>query len=745
MSKPNTENHVVYDLETYPNVFTAVFVDPNTRKIYVFEISDRKDDSKRFRTYLKKLYENKTILVSFNGIGFDYPILHAWLKKDILTAGEIYSFAQEIIEDMGGEERFKHIIPDHKQWLKQMDLFKINHYDNKAKATSLKMIEFNMRSENIEDLPYEVGSILTSEQIDNLIKYNIHDVMETMKFWLTPKMQESINLRKEITQRYGIDFTNYNDGKIGKQFFQMKIEEANPDACYRVLPDGRKIARQTKRPVIKFADLKLSYIKFETPEFNALYNWMLKQEITETKGVFSNVEEHNLGELAKYCMLTTKSKKLKTKETSDRQLYKDVRKRIRTEELSDAEIKELEDSIYGVPDQKEIDLLLKEHPCGWVERNYLGTGKTSYNFCWRLAETVNVVWGGIVLYFGTGGLHASVESKTYTADDEYIIVDLDYASMYPNIFISNRIHPEHLGEEFCDIYKDLYMERKKHPKGSNLNLAYKLALNSVYGDTNNQYSVFYDPQATINTTVLGQLTLSNLAEKLVLQVPDLELIQCNTDGLTVYIKREHESLVDKIVSDWDKVCGLEMEKVVYDMMAIADVNNYIAKYQGGGVKLNGRYEYRDAHTDPSGQGLDMHQNKSALIIKEAAVKCIIDKIPVEKTIRACRDPFDFMLRTKVPRSSRLELRYYDENGYVIDNQVQQNITRYYIANDGGKLMKVMPPLPKDPEKEREIGIDASWLVKTCNNMKSFDWDINYDYYISEANKLVEAVNVKPSP
>ena len=701
--------YVVYDLETYPNVFTGVFAEPEVKKIHVFEISDRKDDSNRLRKYLTKLYKEKYECVCFNGEGFDYPLLHKWLRKEIKTPNEIFEYAQEIIESMKEGEKFKYVIPRTKQWLKQMDLFKINHYDNKAKATSLKMIEFNMRSENIEDLPYEVGSILTHKQIDKLIEYNRHDVMETMKFWQTKEMQESIKLRKEITEKYGIDFTNFNDGKIGKQFFQMRLEEVNPDACYRKLSNGKRMMRQTKRSVINFSDLKMDYINFETPEFKALYNWFIKQTITETKGVFSDIEEHDLGDLSKYCKLVTKKKKLKTKPLEQGDRRKELLKTLRTEELSENQRELIENEIHGEPKQEDIDKLLEEHPCGWVERTKIASGGISYNFMWRLAETINVVVNGFTLWYGTGGLHASVEGKTYRSDKDWVIIDLDYASMYPNIFISNRIYPEHLGEEFCDIYKDLYMERKKYPKGSNLNLAYKLALNSVYGCTNDKFSVFYDPQATINTTVLGQMTLSNLVEKLITQIQDLEMIQCNTDGITVYIKRSDEELLDKIVKDWDSVCGLEMEKVAYNMMAIADVNNYIAEYEGGGLKTNGRYEYRDAHIE--GKGLAMHQNKSAMIIKKAAIKELTEHVPVEKTIRECRDPFDFMLRTKVPRSSRLELRYYDESGYQIDNQLQQNITRYYIANDGGKLIKVMPPLPKDPEKEREIGIDASWLVK----------------------------------
>ena len=48
----------------------------------------------------------------------------------------------------------------------------------------------------------------------------------------------------------------------------------------------------------------------------------------------------------------------------------------------------------------------------------------------------------------------------------------------------------------------------------------------------------------------------------------------------------------------------------------------------------------------------------------------------------------------------------------------------------------MAPLAKEPEKERRISIDAEYNVKTCNNMDDFEGDIDYDYYIDEANKLL---------
>ena len=61
--------------------------------------------------------------------------------------------------------------------------------------------------------------------------------------------------------------------------------------------------------------------------------------------------------------------------------------------------------------------------------------------------------------------------------------------------------------------------------------------------------------------------------------------------------------------------------------------------------------------------------------------------------------------------------------------------------EGGKLIKIMPPLEgkaKDDEEpeDRNLSIDAAWNVKPCNNMVDFQDDIDYDYYVSEVMKLL---------
>ena len=114
--------------------------------------------------------------------------------------------------------------------------------------------------------------------------------------------------------------------------------------------------------------------------------------------------------------------------------------------------------------------------------------------------------------FGTGGIHGSLHSTVVHEDDEWEIWDWDVASYYPNIAISNRFYPEHLSENFCDIYETVYQMRKGHAKGTAENAMLKLALNGVYGDSNNKHSPFFDPQYTMAITINGQLLLCMLAE-----------------------------------------------------------------------------------------------------------------------------------------------------------------------------------------------------------------------------------------
>jgi hypothetical protein len=717
----------VYDIETYPNCFTFCAIPTDSNEGVVFEISDRKDHEKQLRKFCADLYKRKSSLIGFNNVFFDYPVLHYILTRKNLTAREIYNYAMSVIH-ASEEDKFKFIINDKQRFIPQIDLFKIWHFDNMARATSLKILEFNMKSDNIEDLPFPLGKMLTHDEIDVLIKYNGHDVIETRKFY--ERSIDKIDFRVELSDKYQKNFMNHNDTKIGKDYFIMELEKNNPGCCYMKGKGGKKV-RQTRRKYIDLKEVVLPYVNFERDEFKEVLGWLQRQRITETKGVFNDITEYSLGGLAKFAHMKLKRKKLKSK-----------------------------------PTDSDVAKLKANNPSCFIEEKQLKSSKKmSYYHCWYEAEKLNCVIDGFCYDFGTGGIHGSVESQVVCSDDEYVIIDLDVASYYPNLAIANRLYPSHLGEDFCDIYKDVYDQRVAYKKAGqeSIQLMMKLALNGVYGDSNSQFSPFYDPKYTMTITIGGQLSLCMLAEQL-LKIDDLSMVQLNTDGLTVKVPRKNKHLIDGYVKSWEDLTGLAMEEAVYSRMMIRDVNNYIAEYEGTGkLKRKGAYEYK----------VDYHQNHSSLVIAKAAEAAIVHGKDVGKFIRSHKDKYDFLLRTKVPRSSRLVLM--DDDGTEV---AQQNICRYYVSDEGGSLIKIMPPLANAdkvqvtlqhpetaeemdciskadfdkaerkgftdriketilPAQERRIGIDTKWKVKTCNNILDFSWDINYDYYIEEAKKLVD--------
>lgn len=371
----------IYDIETYPNCFTIVIGNAETKKSKTFEISFRKDQRKELFKHLSMIRKTNGRMVGFNSIGFDYPVLHYLSKNKKCTVEDIYNKAMEIIHC---EDRFAHIIWE-KHWLiNQMDLYKIHHFDNMARATSLKMLEFNMRSDNIEDLPFPVGKYLTSDEIDTLIKYNKHDMLQTYLFYKQSKAQ--IEFREELSIKYDKNFINHNDTKIGKDYFIMKLEEANRGCCF----DENRKPRQTIRKSIKLKECIFDYVKFDRPEFNAILEWLKKQTIWETKGVFGDILESELGEVAKYCKMRTKRQKL-----------------------------------FKKPTDLQMEKYKKEKPLCWLSEEVLKTGKISYWINWNVADNLNVIINGFQYDFGTGGIHGSIESSIVKSDEEYIIDDED--------------------------------------------------------------------------------------------------------------------------------------------------------------------------------------------------------------------------------------------------------------------------------------------------------------------------------
>ena len=374
---------------------------------------------------------------------------------------------------------------------------------------------------------------------------------------------------------------------------------------------------------------------------------------------------------------------------------------------------------------------------------------------------------GLDFHFGVGGVHASAENKVFYSDEQYQIIDLDVSSMYPSVAIANRFAPEHLGQPFVEIYNQIRSDRKRHAKGTSQNAALKLALSGAYGNSNNPYSFVYDPKFTFSVTINGQLQLLQFAEMLDL-IPDCEIIQANTDGVTVRINKKYIYLLNLWKTIWEQMTGLVLEEVLYKRMFINDVNNYISEKMNGELKRKGIYWHPLKPEDYTGW---WNKDFSNLASKKAAEKVMTHSWPLEAAIKLCTDPFDFMLRYKATGASKL----------FIGDVKQLKTVRYYASLSGEQMVKFSPPTGEigqykrankledkyfnDVMKEigkdvwdarihvgaksgkhtkyeiRESKIEKGWKVKQCNVATDFDWnDVDWNYYIEESKKIIIGVS-----
>jgi hypothetical protein len=260
----------------------------------------------------------------------------------------------------------------------------------------------------------------------------------------------------------------------------------------------------------------------------------------------------------------------------------------------------------------------------------------------------------------------------------------------------------------------------KFPKGSPQNIQYKYGLNGVYGDSNNQFSVFLDPQFTMATTINGQMMQCMLAEQFMLHVPGLRLIQVNTDGLTIKFGKQHHPLVLDICKRWEAGACLDLEHTQYDAMWIRDVNNYIARKVDGKLKNKGAYAYKN---------LEWHKNHGCLIVPRAVEAVMVHGADPVQFIKTWADPFDFFEVAKAPRGG---------GRMTTDTDLElTKSTRYYVSLSGVKLITVHPPLAgKTDDRYKEVNKNKRHTL--CNRVPA-DFrlhDLDVDYYYQKIRKLI---------
>tara|TARA_R110002072_G_scaffold169949_4_gene323494 strand:+ start:407 stop:2638 length:2232 start_codon:yes stop_codon:yes gene_type:complete len=690
-----------FDIETYPNCFTVRFVHIATDAKWRFEISEFKNDLEQLTQFVMQLKACNARGVGYNNVGFDYPVLHYIVTQGVSDVRAIYDFAMILIKG-SKDDKFARQVWESDRLFEQLDLIMIWHYNKEnpetgTEPTSLKALEIAMRMDEVDDLPFPLGTVLTRDEIEELHTYNLKDCIATIYFYVRSLTQ--IKLREELSVTFGKSFLNHSNTKMGGDILTIECEKAGIQFYDKV---GRtKHKRQTIRPSINLGECIFDYVKFERPEFETVREFLASKTITETKGVFKGLNA-------------------------------------------------------------DVD--------------------------------------GLKYYFGTGGIHASVEARIFESNETHQIIDVDVKSFYPNLTIKNKIFAAHLGEAILKSYSGLYEFRKTFESGTALNSTIKEALNSFYGNSNNKYSAFFDSMVTMKITLNGQLLLCMLVEQMI-KIPGLEMIQANTDGITYFCPREYIEHTRAICKWWEQLTCLELEEALYSRMFVRDVNSYMAEYERGKVKRIGAYAHERMDENPGTREVPYGKDPSQLIVAKAAEAALLHGTDIREFMMSHTDNYDFMCRAKVPRSNKLVMRWPEYDNAQVE---LATIIRYFVSTTGGALVKIAPPTGElgtwkratkvsdelfaqvmaelhewvanvdaiggvpsankityegivteldsvgTPHDERihtknrskhgirELGICVGQRVTDCSDVTNFDRSmINYDYYVEQAEKLVK--------
>ncbi len=241
---------------------------------------------------------------------------------------------------------------------------------------------------------------------------------------------------------------------------------------------------------------------------------------------------------------------------------------------------------------------------------------------------------GVPHTFAWGGVHGAIPQFEYHCKNDEIMIMADVSSLYPSLMIQYNLHSRGISnpKKFIDIYNtNLEMKKAKNP----LRPVYKLICNTTYGCMGDQYNSLYDKLHQNLVCVFGQMLLLDLIEKLE-KLPFFKLIQSNTDGILVLIKKKDFEEFKNIVSEWETRTRLNMEFTEFQSIFQKDVNNYVA------VTGNEKYKTKGAYVKKLNE-LDY----DLPIINKAMVNYMVSSIPIEKTINECADLKDFQKIVKI--------------------------------------------------------------------------------------------------
>lgn len=322
-----------------------------------------------------------------------------------------------------------------------------------------------------------------------------------------------------------------------------------------------------------------------------------------------------------------------------------------------------------------------------------------------------VAFGHGTYQLGVGGIHSTHDKAVcHVAGTADVMCDLDAASFYPSIILECGFVPASLGAAFVAEYRKIYERRLEAKRTGDkvTDATLKISLNGTFGKLASRYSVLYAPDLMLAVTLTGQFTLLMLIEWL--EAAGAVTLSANTDGIAVRYPREKDPLIKHVVERFGAVSRFSFEFTPYRVLAMKDVNNYIAVKPDRTLKVKGIYA-----------PLSLKKNPTAQVAADAVGRWLADGTPFEQTIRAA--PFrDFISARNVTGGGQQSGEYLGR------------VVRWYQSSD-----PALEPIRYATNGNKVPKTDGARACMTLLDPVAHPADLDYGWYRREAVKIAVAV------
>ncbi len=284
-------------------------------------------------------------------------------------------------------------------------------------------------------------------------------------------------------------------------------------------------------------------------------------------------------------------------------------------------------------------------------------------------KKLKVNFSGVEHTIASGGIHGA-KTKYYAPK----ALHLDVSGYYNLIMILYKLLPRSIPPEGAELYESMYYEQLELRGIDDVKRAVlKLLLLCVFGSTMNKYLAFYDPYHGRLITLVGQMFLVDLLEKLEGMI---ELVQSNTDGIIVIpLEGYTKDDIIEVVNEWQTRTGFTLRINEFEDLYQRDVNCYLYRKDGKIYTVGG--DMKDYNT------VNLFSNRpEPRVIGWSIVNYFMNGMSPEETIEQFKNEptmFQYISRLGVYEWFEVEVTDLKTNDKRIE--YVQKVNRVFASND----------------------------------------------------------------